>query len=412
MNERQPRPRKPSKRNRNDNAGRAVIRCVVRDEELAETIAHVRETGSFAFDTEFVMEDRFSPLVCLAQIATDDQVAIVDPLSGVDLSPVWALVADPDVETIVHAGNEDFNLCHSQGGLLPRNVFDCQIACGLIGADYPVSLSRMVRHYCHVKLHKSQTLTDWHRRPLSDEQIQYAAADVLHLPAIWRRIKKGLERRSRMEWLIEEMARFSQPATYRRGPNESALRVKGAGGLDSRGLAIARELVQVRMQLAQKYNRPVRAVLRDHLIIEIAKHRWTTVAQLRTLRGLSLRADAVQQLADAARRACELPNDQCPVVDPIIEETDEQAALALLVTAVLRSYCSRSDLAHQLVASRQTIRDYVQAQLADGDRDRATPLSTGWRAEAVGSLINSVLAGKAAIRVSRDGASRALIVEQ
>jgi ribonuclease D len=270
----------------------------------------------------------------------------------------------------------------------------------------------MVRHYCHVRLHKSQTLTDWHRRPLSDEQIQYAAADVLHLPAIWRRIKKGLERRGRTEWLVEEMTRFSQPATYHREPDESALRVKGAGGLDSRGLAIARELVQVRTQLAQKYNRPVRAVVRDHLIVEIAKHRWTTVAQIRTLRGLSLRTDAVQQLADAARRACELPNDQCPVVDPVIEETDEQAALVLLVTAVLRSYCARSDLAHQLVASRQTIRDYVQAQLADGDRDRATPLSTGWRATAVGRLINSVLAGQARIRVSQEGTSRALIVEE
>ena len=379
---------------------RTQVVFVTDQPQLERVCAQIARDEAFAFDTEFVMEDRFEPDICLVQLATTgDEVIIVDPQIVTDLSPLWRIVCDPGVVTVVHAGMEDLTLCFNRSGEVPRRVFDCQLAAGLVTTDYPLSLSRLARSMLRVRLHKSQTLTDWNRRPLSDEQIQYAAADVRYLLAIFRKISARLEQTGRTGWLDEEMARFSDPDTYRRDPDESALRLKGSGGLDARGLAIARELVQVRKTLAHQYNRPVRAVVRDHLLVEIAKHAWTNPEQLRKLRGLSLRNSALSQLAAGVRRALELPSDQWPTIAASVDETDQEAAISLLVSAVIRSYCARNRIAHQLVASRQAVRDFVRRVLRGQPGDAPLPLETGWRAESVGGVLNRILDGRSALRV-------------
>jgi ribonuclease D len=137
-------------------------------------------------------------------------------------------------------------------------VFDCQLACGLVTTDFPLSLARLTRFLLSVRLHKSQTLTDWRKRPLTDAQVEYAADDVRYLPAARRTLARKLEKTGRAEWAAEEMARFHQPETYVRGPDEKVLKLKGAGSLDGQGLAVAAELVKARSRLAAQYNRPAR----------------------------------------------------------------------------------------------------------------------------------------------------------
>jgi ribonuclease D len=379
-------------------------------DQLVDVCAQLREEGSFAFDTEFVMEDVFQPEICLVQLAGDESAAIVDPLDGIELGPVWALVADPDVEVIVHAGMEDLALCQDQGGCTPVNVFDCQLACGLVTTDYPLSLARLARYLLGIRLHKSQTLTDWRKRPLTEAQLSYATDDVRYLPAARRALHGKLERSGRTDWAREEMARFERAEIYARGASDSVLKLKGAGGLDGQGLAIARALVSARADLAHGYNRPARAVLRDHLIIEIARHRWTQPSQIKTLRGLNMKASAVNQLAEAVKRAAALPPEEWPTPAPVDDETEAEAALALLAGAVIRSKCAEDNIAHQLVATRKDMRAFVRSIVRD-EPDEDLPLATGWRSDHIGKLLRDVLAGTRKIGVKVDGSERQIRVD-
>ncbi|MHC5111823.1 MAG: ribonuclease D, partial [Planctomycetota bacterium] len=231
-----------------------------------------RKEGRFAFDTEFVMEDRYQPEACLIQVATSKTVSLIDPFLDLDLEPVWSLVTDADVEVVVHAGQEDLALAVQHIGLLPRRVFDVQLAAGLVGYDYPISLQKLVQATKHIRLHKSKTLTDWRKRPLTKAQLRYAAEDVLHLLEVQRILTKKLDRLSRLEWAREEFQRFEQHELYERAEEDKIFRVKGTGAMEGKQLAIVRDVLEWRDSVGHRYNRPVRIILKDHLIAEIARH--------------------------------------------------------------------------------------------------------------------------------------------
>ena len=135
--------------------------------QLAKLVEHLRESGRFALDTEFVSEDTFEPILCLLQLATRERLAVIDPLAVRDLSPLWALVNDPSIEVVMHAAGEDLRICHLKTGSLPRRVFDVQIAAGLVGLSYPLSLVNLVFQVFGKSLSGSETRTDWRHRPLS-----------------------------------------------------------------------------------------------------------------------------------------------------------------------------------------------------------------------------------------------------
>src|ERR1043166_171828 len=181
---------------------KAANLLVDRASDFDQQLHMIRQAGRFAFDTEFVGEDRYKPELCLIQIATETTQILIDPLAGLDCRSFWELVADPSAEKIVHAGSEDLAICSQQIGRPAANVFDVQIAAGLIGLGYPTSLARLTRVMTGEKLHKSQTLTDWRARPLSDEQIDYALEDVIHLPAIFAAATRKLESLGRASWEI------------------------------------------------------------------------------------------------------------------------------------------------------------------------------------------------------------------
>jgi ribonuclease D len=335
-------------------------------------------------------------------------VALIDPLADLDTKPFWSLVADPKIEVVLHAGAEDLTLCHQLTGQAPANVFDVQIAAGLVGSDYPMSLRRLVQSMLRVRLHKSQTLTDWRRRPLSEAQRLYAVEDVAYIPALHHLLTQRLRKRGRLSWAKEEFARFEEPTTYVRQQQTQLRRLRGAGSLDSQRMAVATELLEVREALAKEYDRPARAVLRDHLLIEIARNRWATVKQIRTLRGLHLRRAGLQRLADAVKRGLAIPSEQWPTTPPSVKDTPEEAMLTALLTAVLRSRCLTEQIAYPLLATKQSIREAVHAYTRNLPGRSA--LTEGWRAEAAGKVVDAVLSGRAAVRVGGDSAKPRLSV--
>lgn len=372
--------------------------------------ARLREAGWFAFDTEFVGEDQYRPEVCLIQACTSDYCGLIDPLCGFSVTPFWELVADAGLLKLVHSGGEDLAQCPRETGRPAAGVVDLQIAAGLVGLGYPVSLSRLARGVLNTAIHKSQTLTDWRRRPLSAEQLRYAVEDVQHLRAMYDKMLARIRKLNREAWLREECDALCRVT----GTPDLALarlkRLKGAGALEGRELAIAHALIDFRDELAKKYNRPARTILKDHIIVELAKRGWTDLKRVQTLRGLNLAVTAQKQMVAIIEDAKKSPPDTWPVLESEEDSEQEEIIIALL-TAVLRDYCDANELAYALVGKRQHLRNLVRRHTRPSEPPRPHALETGWRRAIVGDLLEGVVQGRRGLRVARRNGKLGLVVE-
>ena len=373
---------------------------IVSQDDVDTMCAQCRAEGRFAFDTEFVMEDRYEPEACLLQIATSKSVFLIDPFLDLNLQSVWELVGDPEVETVVHAGQEDLALAVQHTGNAPRRIFDVQVAAGLVGYEYPLSLLKLVQATRHILLHKSKTLTDWRKRPLAAAQLQYAAEDVQHLLEIHDLLHAKLSKLGRVDWAREEFARFEEITLYQRVEEDKIFRLKGTGAMKGRPLAVVRDVLAWRDRLAERYNRPARAVLKDHLLVEIARHGLASLEEIRDLRGINLRDSDIRRLGVVVRDALDSPSDQWPTQKPREIETPHETVLAALITAVVRSYCMEHHLAYSVVATQRSIRELIRhrAMGQPSDTDNVELLH-GWRGRSVGVTLDDVLAGRRTVRI-------------
>jgi len=373
---------------------------IERQQQIDEFCAQARVEKRFAFDTEFVMEDRYEPEVCLVQLASENAVVLIDPFLKLDLQPVWELVCDPQVETVVHAGQEDLAMAVRRTGQVARQVFDVQIAAGLVGYDYPLSLQKLVQSTLHVRLHKAKTLTDWRQRPLGAAQLRYAADDVSYLLAVRRKLHDRLVRAGRLEWAAEEFRGFEDMSLYARVEEDKLRRVKGISVLHGRQLAVARRLLLWRDELAKVLNRPARVALKDHLLVEIARHELSSYADLRELRGLNMSDKNVQALGGIVKEAMATPAEEWPTAAPHDVEAPREAVLVALATSVVRGYCLDYDLAYSLIATKKSLRDLIRHRTVGQPSDAAAvELLCGWRGQTVGLMLDEVLAGRRTIHV-------------
>ena len=202
-------------------------------EQLAACCAHLAGHPHFGFDTEFVGEDTYHPRLCLIQAAAPDRLFIIDPLSTGPLDAFWRLVVDPDRVVVVHAGREEVRLCRHGAGKTPGNLFDLQIAAGLVGMTYPLGHGPLVGQVLGVHLSKGETRTEWRDRPLTPEQIRYAFDDVRFLLRTWEKLSGRLEKLGRTPWAREEFARLAQTASPEEPATEEKWRkLRGIGSLD------------------------------------------------------------------------------------------------------------------------------------------------------------------------------------
>src|SRR5262249_30623128 len=210
--------------------------------QLVACLDHLAQAQAIAFDTEFVGEDAYRPELCLVQVATAEKLFIIDPFSSGPLDRFWQILLDSAKTVVVHAGREDIRICHFAVGQPPDNVFDLQLAAGLVGFSYPMDYAGLVQDLLGHRMTKGETLTDWRRRPLLPAQIRYAFDDVRFLLPAWKKLTERLKRNNRLHWASEEFAGFVRKAVTDDATVERWRRVKGLGGLDRQGLAIAREV--------------------------------------------------------------------------------------------------------------------------------------------------------------------------
>lgn len=359
-----------------------------------------REAGVFAFDTEFIRDDTYDAALCLIQVTTDGTVVLVDPTGEVDVSPFWELVTDAGVATIVHAGKEDFEVCYRTTGRVPRNVFDVQIAAGFVGYGCPLSLGRLVEALLHHRISKGQTLTDWLRRPLTAAQIRYAVEDVIYLPEIYHRLQREIEQAGRTAWVVEEMKCFEDAEFYQVPAEERALRLKGSQKLDGLGLAVLERLIVWREGWARSRNRPLRALMRDDVLVEIARRRPQRESDLAVLRGFpqARNRKLVHELIDLIAEASQTPPSQWPKPPERHDDTPMAAAALDLLSAVTQAICHEQRLSRHLLGGTSRLRELLDYQV--GRNHELPELLRGWRGEFIGRRLLEIIEGRSEIHFS------------
>lgn len=375
-------------------------RLIASPAELEGLIAHLRDSGRFAFDTEFVSEDTFEPILCLVQVATRDRLAAVDPLALADFSPFWDVVHDPAVEVVMHAAGEDLRIDRLRSGRLPGRVVDVQIAAGLVGFGYPLSLGNLVSQTIGVSLAGGETRTDWRRRPLSAGQIRYALDDVRYLLDVADELDQRLDALDRREWAEAEYLGMIE-SIRSRDDEDRWRRLSGLHQLSRRGLEVARRLAEWRREDARRSNRPLRQVLRDDLLVAVAKRQPANRRDLEALRDfnrphLLARSNEILSLIAEAQA---VPADQLP---EHAERHDDGPGLSMVVSllnATLNQCAANGKLAAGLVGSSADLKDLIRWHGAGRPEDRRPALVSGWRGEVCGRTLLDVLAGKRALRI-------------
>jgi ribonuclease D len=381
---------------------------VTAQSELSQAIDHLRTAASFAYDTEFIGELTYHPTLCLIQVATTRQVMLIDPLArGLDLHEFWELLADPSVEKIVHAGEQDVEPVPRQLGDRSRgaqNVIDTQVAAGFVGMAYPVALSKLIGELFAVRIGKGLTFTHWDQRPLSDVQLRYAADDVRYLPAAWDVLRQRLDALGHRAWAFEECAAMCDPLRFGFNPDSSYQRVRGAGGLGTGALAILRELTIWRDAAARAHDVPARALLRDEILIDLARSPVKHVEKLARVRGLPrpVEFEHGRAIVEATLRAINNPH---PTVRASrgVEPTPSERFAADSLYAIASSLCAARSIDPALVTSRQEIGELYH-RLISGSAHDNLHLFTGWRRDALGRPLIDFLAGRAGCELAwRDG---------
>lgn len=390
---------------------RGTPALVTSDEQLAELIDHLRSTGRFAYDSEFIGELTYVPKLCLIQVASAARIALIDPLAELNLDPFWELIADPAIEKIVHAGQQDLEPIVRHLGRAPANIFDTQIAAGFIGLPYPLSLSKLVNETAGVKIGKGLTFTHWDQRPLSAMQLRYAADDVRYLLLAREKIGQQLDALGHTAWAAEECAAQCNPALFKFDPEQQYLRVRGAGSLSPRNLAILRELTIWRDEASRLADIPPRAFLKDEILIDLARNPVKSVDKLDRVRGLPrpVEAEHGSRIVELTAHALSLPETDLPETKDN-EPTPREKFRTDSIWAVTQCLCAGQSIDVAVVTNRQEINDFYQ-HLAGSPTDADPPrLLNGWRREAVGQKLHQLISAKTHIELAwPNGALQATI---
>lgn len=370
---------------------------------LDQLCEQLRSSQILALDTEFVGEESFVPKLELIQVASHDVAAVIDfPAirNGGSLDSFWELICNPDIEKVVHAGRQDLDLFALHAGRVPTPVFDTQIAAAMLGLGAQVAYANLVQRIHGTKLEKAHTFTNWSARPLSHDQIAYAAEDVQFLLPIHAYLHKRLHTLGRAEWIREEFARLeSSVGEKNREPLERYQRIRGWESLKPKQAAILRDLAAWRETEARRRNVPRGRVIRDEVLLQLARHPPKTVHELRSIRGLhgSEIDRNGEQLVTIIAAAVTLPPSAWPDVPKDRKPEPESIGLVELLQAVLKARASEAQIAPTLLATSADIQALVDAKERKMSAD--LPLLRGWRRQLIGDLLVQILEGQVTVSV-------------
>ena len=378
-------------------------------QEIAEC---ARRDGRVAIDTEFVSERRYQAQLCLVQVAVADADApdgvrtdVLDPLDDQgppDFGPLASVLADPDVEVIVHAGRQDVAILRRTWATDVKHVFDTQVAAGFLGYGNQEGYESLVRRVLGVTLKGGEGYTRWDKRPLSPKQIGYAADDARLLLSLGAEVQRKLSERGRLEWAREECA-VVEESRDERSAERSYERLPKLGRLDAEGRAVARRLCEWRDRVAREMDRPPPFVAPDQVVFELARRAPTDRAALENIRGLpqqTLHRRGAELLDEIAAGRSEEP----PPPPPHAPKRDSrEAPLVSLAQALVRQRSLDSGIATELIATQSELAALVAALRRDGGQSNGVRALRGWRRELIGDELQELIEGRSAVSVKPGG---------
>ena len=376
-------------------------------EELAVAAAAAREHGRIGIDTEFMSEGRYRALLCLVQIAVDDpgngsvpRISLIDSLNAVDITPLAQLLADPAIEVVLHAGRQDVAILRRAWNTEITNIFDTQLAAGFVGASAQTGYGNLLGAMLGRRVGKTASYTRWDARPLTAEQLSYAAEDVAHLLELADEVQRRLRESGREAWAREECRRL-ESATDERDPDSAWERLPRVGQLDPRSRAVARELAAWRERTASEEDRPVGSVLADPALVELAKRHPSNLNALEQIRGIHPSGIRRRGAAILEAIAAGMSAEPIPREEPRGRSDPEDAPLIVLAEALLRARALEAALAYELIASRGEL-ELIVAAARRGEPEPEVRTLEGWRSELVGTDLRDLLAGRKSVSVGPD----------
>lgn len=369
---------------------------IANQEDLEAFAKRAMRSSVLAIDTEFLREKTYYAKLCLLQLATDDETAIVDPFEVDDLRVLAPLLENESVVKLFHAGGQDLEILLREVGTLPRPLFDTQVAAALLGHTQQIGYAALVHAECGVTLKKIDSFTDWSRRPLSESQLEYAADDVAYLPRMYERMRAQLVELGRLAWLDRDFEDLADPKRYATNERERYRRLKRVSQLSRRQLAAAREVAAWRELEAQRRDVPRKWVVTDEQIVEACKREARTIDELFMVRGMSDRLSTKDARCVVAlmSSALDAPPDAWPEPDRCGKNEPNVDAELDLMCALVRLRAKQNGVAFPTLASHDDL-----ARVARGYREGVDVLR-GWRRSLVGEELLRLLEGKIALSLS------------
>lgn len=369
---------------------------IANQEDLEAFANRAMRSSVLAIDTEFLREKTYYAKLCLLQLATDDETAIVDPFEVDDLRVLAPLLENESVVKLFHAGGQDLEILLREVGVLPRPLFDTQVAAALLGHTQQIGYAALVHAECGVTLKKIDSFTDWSRRPLSESQLEYAADDVAYLPRMYERMRAQLVELGRLAWLDRDFEDLADPKRYATNERERYRRLKRVSQLSRRQLAAAREVAAWRELEAQRRDVPRKWVVTDEQIVEACKREARTIDELFMVRGMSDRLSTKDARCVVAlmSSALDAPPDAWPEPDRCGKNEPNVDAELDLMCALVRLRAKQNGVAFPTLASHDDL-----ARVARGYREGVDVLR-GWRRSLVGEELLRLLEGKIALSLS------------
>ncbi|VTZ48886.1 Ribonuclease D [Methylocella tundrae] len=374
-----------------------IMSLITTTKSLAETCGRLAAHPFVTVDTEFLRETTFWPRLCVVQLASPDEAAAIDAMAeGLDLTPLFELMANPEITKVFHAARQDVEIIWNLAKLIPAPLFDTQVAAMVCGFGDQVSYGDLVQNVAKVTLDKSSRFTDWSRRPLLPSQIDYAIADVTYLRDIYLFLRRKLEQTDRLSWLSDEMAMLTSPATYEQHPDNAWERFRNRVR-KPRDLGVLMEVAAWREAEAQARDVPRSRVLKDDVLIELALAAPRTEEALGNLRAFPRgmeRSRAGLDILAAIERGLSRDPKTLPKLDRERRSGGNGATVELL-KVLLRQVSESHGVAAKMIA---TVED-LEAIAADDKADVAA--LAGWRRELFGVKALELKHGRLALTVEQ-----------
>ncbi|WP_412774690.1 ribonuclease D [Nitrobacter sp.] len=366
-------------------------------DELTSVCARLARHPTITVDTEFLRETTYYPLLCVVQMASRDEAVVVDALAeGIDLKPFFELMSNERVLKVFHAARQDIEIVWHQAGIIPYPIFDTQVAAMVLGYGDSIAYDVLVERITGYRPDKTHRFTDWSRRPLTEEQLEYAVADVTHLRDVFADLDADLKKRDRSDWVSEEMDVLTSPKTYDFHPERAWERLK-TRVRKPKDLAVLMEVAAWREQEAQKRDVPRSRVLKDDAVGDIATHAPTSPERLAALRSLPKGFEKSQWGADivaAVQRGLARDPHSLPKIEKPRNNSNGAATVELL-KVLLRMTSERHAVASKVIATVDDLEQIVADDAADVGALR------GWRRELFGEAALALKHGRLALAIEK-----------